>query len=154
VDRARQRHGQLGPMQFQATVVRALIDMQVTDLLDQTVRLLRQERIGSVEDVRRFPGLLVGHGAEARALTGELERFLRERVYEHYRVQRMAVKGSRIVKELFAAFSQTPKLLPDRYGRRIGADRPERTVCDYIAGMTDRYAQDEYLRLFQPYTVV
>jgi dGTPase len=154
VDRARQRHGQLGPMQFQATVVRALIDLQVTDLLDQTVRLLRQERIGSVEDVRRFPGLLVGHGAEARALTGELERFLRERVYEHYRVQRMAVKGSRIVKELFAAFSQTPKLLPDRYGRRIGADRPERTVCDYIAGMTDRYAQDEYLRLFQPYTVV
>jgi dGTPase len=44
--------------------------------------------------------------------------------------------------------------LPDRYGRRIGDDRPQRTVCDYLAGMTDRYAQDEYLRLFQPYTIV
>jgi dGTPase len=87
-------------------------------------------------------------------MKGELERFLHERVYQHYRVQRMGQKGSRIVKELFAAFCRTAKLLPDRYSRRIGDERPERTVCDYIAGMTDRYAQDEYLRLFQPYTVV
>jgi dGTPase len=151
---ARGRHGVLGPMQLQPTVVRALIDWQVTDLLEHTRRRLRQERIGSVEDVRRFPGLLVGLSADVCALTGELERFLRERVYEHYRVQRMALKGSRIVKELFMAFCKAPKLLPDRYHRRIQDGRPERTVCDYIAGMTDRYAQDEYLRLFQPYAVV
>jgi dGTPase len=154
VDRARQRHGELDPMQFQPTVVRALIDGQVTDLLDNTFHRLRQERIGSVEDVRRFPGLLVGLGPEARGPTAELERFLRQRVYEHYRVQRMAVKGSRIVQELFAAFTREPKLLPDRYRRRAGEGLPQRTVCDYIAGMTDRYAQDEYLRLFQPYSVV
>jgi dGTPase len=58
------------------------------------------------------------------------------------------------VQELFAAFCQTPRLLPERYSRRIRGARPERTVCDYVAGMTDRYAQDEYLRLFQPYAVV
>jgi dGTPase len=154
VDKTRQRHGQIGPRQFQPTVVRALIDFQVTDLLENTSKRLRLERIGSVDDVRRSPGLLVGLSAEVCELKGELERFLHERVYQHYRVQRMGAKGSRIVKELFAAFCQTTKLLPDRYSQRIGDDRPERTVCDYIAGMTDRYAQDEYLRLFQPYTIV
>jgi dGTPase len=154
VGKTRQRHGAIGPRQFQPTVVRALIDLQVTDLLEHTCQRLRHERIGEVEEVRRFPGLLVGLSAEVCELKGELERFLHERVYQHYRVQRMGAKGSRIVKELFTVFCQTPKLLPDRYSRRIGDDRPERTVCDYIAGMTDRYAQDEYQRLFQPYTVV
>jgi dGTPase len=89
-----------------------------------------------------------------RALKAELEAFLRRRVYNHYRVQRMAVKGGRIVRQLFDEFCRVPRLLPERYSRRIGGGRPERTVGDYIAGMTDRYAQDEYLRLFQPYTVV
>jgi dGTPase len=154
VDKARLRHGVIGAEQFQPTVVRSIIDLQVSDLLEQTRQRLRQERIGRVEDVRRFPGLLVGLGTEISEMKTELERFLRERVYQHYRVQRMGQKGSRIVKELFTAFCQTPRLLPDRYSRRIGDQRPERTVCDYVAGMTDRYAQDEYLRLFQPYTVV
>ncbi len=154
VDLAQQRHGTLGPLQFQPTVVRTIIDWQVSDLLEHTRQRLRQERIGSVQDVRDFPGLLVGLSAELCELQRELEQFLHERVYEHYRVQRMAVKGSRLLLELFAAFTATPKLLPDRYSQRIRDDRPQRTVCDYLAGMTDRYAQDEYLRLFQPYTIV
>jgi dGTPase len=66
----------------------------------------------------------------------------------------MAVKGDRIVRQLFAEFCRAPRLLPERYRRRVGDDRPERTVCDYVAGMTDRYAQDEFLRLFQPYSLV
>jgi dGTPase len=154
VDKARQRHGVIGAEQFQSTVVRAVIDLQVSELLEQTRLRLRQEHVGRVEDVRRFPGLLVGLGTEVSAMKAELEHFLHERVYQHYRVQRMGQKGSRIVKELFAVFCHTPRLLPDRYSRRIGEQRPERTVCDFLAGMTDRYAQDEYLRLFQPYTVV
>jgi dGTPase len=154
LERVRQRHGQLGPEQFQPTVVRGLIELQVSDLLDHTRQHLRERRIHNVEDVRRCPELLVGPGPEVAKLKEELERFLHQRVYQHYRVQRMAMKGRRIVQELFAAFCQTPRLLPERYSRRIGDARPERTVCDYVAGMTDRYAQDEYLRLFQPYAVV
>jgi dGTPase len=106
-----------------------------------------------VEDVRRAPGPLVGFGPEVKALKEELEAFLRQRVYQHYRVQRMAEKGARLVAELFAEFCRRPQLLPDRYRRRIRGS-PERVVCDYVAGMTDRYAQDEHLRLFQPYTPV
>jgi dGTPase len=150
----RQRHGELGPEQFQPTVIRAVINGLVTDLLEQTRQRLRQERIRTVADVRGFPGPLVGPGAEMRAMKQELEEFLRRRVYLHHRVQRMAAKGARVVGALFREFCRAPQLLPERYSRRIRDDRPERTVCDYVAGMTDRYAQDEYLKLFQPYTPV
>ncbi len=150
----RKRYGELGPEQFQPTVVRALIDLQAGDLLDHTLARLRQERIGSVEDVRAHPGELVGPGPEMLVLKAELEAFLRQRVYRHHRVQRMAVKGSRIVRALFDEFCREPGLLQERYRRRIQGDQPARVVCDYVAGMTDRYAQDEYLRLFQPYEPV
>jgi dGTPase len=133
--------------------VRALIDWQVGDLLEHTRRRLRAARVRSVDDVRHAPGPLVGFGPEVEGLKAELEEFLHRRVYRHYRVQRMAVKGGRILEELFAEFCQRPQLLPERYSRRIQGG-PERVVCDYVAGMTDRYAQDEYLRLFQPYTAV
>ncbi len=154
LEEVRRKHGELAPEQFQPTVIRALINGLVGDLLENTRERLRQERIRTVADVRGFPGPLVEPGAPMRALKQELEEFLRRRVYRHYRVQRMAVKGARIVRALFAEFCRAPQLLPERYSRRIRDDRPERTVCDYVAGMTDRYAQDEYLKLFQPYTPV
>ena len=135
-------------------MVRHFIDWQVRDLLDHTLGRLRQDRIGSVEEVRAAPAVLVEPGPDMRAMKAELEEFLRRRVYNHYRVQRMAVKGSRIIRQLFEEFCRAPRLLPERYSRRVGDDRPQRTVCDYVAGMTDRYAQDEFLRLFQPYTIV
>jgi len=142
------------PESFQPTVVRMLIAWQVGDLLEQTRQRLRQESIATVEDVRRFPEPLVGPSPEVRRLKAELEEFLHRRVYSHYRVQRMAVKGARIVRMLFDEFRRAPQLLPPRYARRIDGNPPERVVCDYVAGMTDRYAQDEYLRLFHPYSIV
>ncbi len=154
VERVRQQHRAIGPLQFQPTVVRALIDWQVGDLLEHTRQLLRQHRITTVEEVRKAPNVLVAPGPEVRKLKLELEAFLHERVYRHYRVQRMAAKGDRMLRALFAEFCRAPDLLPERYARRTRTDSVERTVCDYLAGMTDRYAQDEYLRLFQPYTGV
>jgi dGTPase len=154
LEQVRRDHGELAPEQFQPTMVRHFIDWQVRDLLEHTLRRLREERIRRVEDVRTAPDVLVGFNPDMRALKANLEEFLRKRVYNHYRVQRMAVKGDRIVRQLFAEFCRSPRLLPERYGRRVGDKRPERTVCDYVAGMTDRYAQDEFLRLFQPYTTV
>ncbi len=150
----RRRHGDLAPEQFQPTMVRYLIDWLVRDLLEHTLQRLRQERIRGIADVRGAASLLVEPSPALRALKAELEEFLRRRVYNHYRVQRMAVKGGRIIRQLFDEFCRAPQLLPERYGRRIGEQPPQRTVCDYLAGMTDRYAQDEFLRLFQPYTIV
>jgi dGTPase len=154
VEAVRGRHGKLAPEQFQPTVVRALIDRQVTDLVQHTVAHFRQHDIRSVECVRRSPGNLVGFGPEVTKQKTELEEFLRKRVYHHYRVQRMAAKGDRIVLALFNEFCRTPQLLPERYQRRVEAAGLARTVCDYVAGMTDRFAQDEYLKLFQPYAPI
>ena len=67
---------------------------------------------------------------------------------------RMATKGQRMLKTLFAEYVRAPEQLPERYASRAVPGQIERTVCDYLAGMTDRYAQDEYLRLFQPYSNV
>jgi dGTPase len=151
LERARAHHRSLGHEQIQPTVVRALIDWQVSDLLEQTRERLRREPIKSVADVRNAGDILVGPGETVRALKVGLEEFLHQRVYRNSRVMRMACKGQRFLRELFEAFCRMPEQLPERYARRARSGPVERTVCDYLAGMTDRYAQDEYLRLFQPY---
>jgi dGTPase len=157
VERIRQGHPRLAQadgaaLQFQPTAVRALIDWQVSDLLEQTRGNLKRYGIGSLEDVRSAPATLVGPGAEVRALKVDLEDFLHERVYRHYRVMRMAHKARRILKALFEELCAHPDQLPERYQARTENNSVARVVCDFLAGMTDRYAQDEYLRLFQPYT--
>jgi dGTPase len=154
VERVRQQHREIGPLQFQSTVVRALIDWQVGDLLEHTRQRLRRHRVRGVADVRAAPEVLVAPGPEVRRLKAGLEEFLHRRVYRHHRVVRMASKGKRIIQMLFAEYSRTPEQLQERYQRRAASAGLERTVCDYLAGMTDRYAQDEFLRLFHPYTVV
>jgi dGTPase len=154
VQRVRQQHQRIRPEQFQPTVVRALIDWQVSDLLEHTRQRLRRERVRTVDDVRRASEVLVQPGPEVRALKTELEVFLHQRVYRHCRVMRMAAKGRRFLQALFNEYCRAPAQLPERYARRALDGQLERTVCDYLAGMTDRYAQDEYLRLFQPYTDV
>jgi dGTPase len=153
-ERVRRNYPAVGPLQFQPAVVRALIDWQVGDLLEHTRERLREDGIGTLQDVRAAARPLVCPGPQVRHLKAELEKFLHERVYRHYRVMRMAVKGQRLLQELFAEFCRLPRLLPERYRQRTDREPAERVVCDYLAGMTDRYAQDEYLRLFQPYTPV
>lgn len=153
-EQVERRHGQLPPEQFQTTVVRALIDWQVCDLLDHTLQRIAAAGIRSVDDVRQAAGVLVGPGPVVRELKSALEDFLRRQVYRHYRVMRMAEKGSRYLHALFAEYCRSLEQLPRRYLLRARQGHPETTVCDYLAGMTDRYAQDEYLRLFHPYTNV
>ncbi len=154
IERVNQQHRNIGPLQFQPTIVRALIDWQVSDLLEHTQKRVAEQGIASLEQVRRGHALLAGPGPEVQALKSELERFLKEKVYQHYRVQRMAAKGRRLLTQLFVAFCDSTRLLPERYQRRASDSGRERTVCDYLAGMTDRYAQDEFLRLFHPYVSV
>jgi dGTPase len=131
-------------------VVRALIDWQAGDLLTHSRERLKAEDIRSVEDVRKCPGVIVDASPEVRRLKAELERFLHQNVYRQHRVMRMAVKGQRLITALFNEFCRVPCLLPERYSQRLAHESRERVVCDYLAGMTDRFARDEYLRLFQP----
>ncbi len=145
-------HPSLPALQLQPTAVRALIDWQVSDLLNQTRANLRERGIRSLDDVRSAECLMVVPGKEVQALKGGLEVFLNARVYRHHRVMRMARKGQRILNELFDELCGHPDQLPERYQARTAQAPVARVVGDYLAGMTDRYAQDEYLRLFHPYT--
>ncbi len=154
LERVRQRHRDVGPEQLRPTVLRMLMDWQVTDLLESTLANLRQHRIRSLDDVRTASESLVGQSDEVARLKSGLEEFLHRRVYQHHRVQRMAVKGGRLLGEMFGEFCRSPQLLPARYARRAFGGETPRTVCDYLAGMTDRFAQEEHLRLFHPFTSV
>jgi dGTPase len=151
-------------------VVRELLAWQVTDLLEETARRVGAANVRSVDDVRAATAPLVGFSPEVRRLKAGLERFLRERVYRHHRVLRMTATGTRVLQALFAEYVRTPELLPEKHLRRwtgadarIGPPPPgwvtahrqpvpglERVVGDYLAGMTDRFAQQEYRRLFLP----
>jgi dGTPase len=157
VERIRREHPRLAQadaaaLQFQPTAVRALIDWQVADLLEQTTANLRRQRIACLEDVRNASQRVVAPGEEVRVLKAGLEEFLHQRVYRHHRVMRMAHKGRRILQALFDELHAHPDELPERYQARVKTYSLPRVVCDFLAGMTDHYAQDEYLRLFQPYT--
>lgn len=150
LERVRSRSQKLTPLNLQPTVVRALIDWQVTDLIAVTRANLDRAGIASVADVRAAPESLVAMGPETTRLRNALQAFLRERVYRHPRVHRMVRKGQRMLRAMFDELCTHPEQLPERYMRRAEQTSLPRTVCDYLAGMTDRFAQLEYMRLFQP----
>lgn len=127
--------------------VRRMINDQVQDLIEQTVKNVKALKPEAVDDVRAAPPL-VSFGERMESQNRELKGFLRKHLYRHYRVMRMSAKASRTIKDLFAAFSSDPRLLPPQY---CAIDQPEnqpRLVADYIAGMTDRYAIREHKRLY------
>jgi dGTPase len=131
------------------TIIR-LINLQVTDLIENVNKTLREKNIQTLEDVRKAPALLISFGDEVGDKNRELKSYLNNRMYNHYRVHRMKNKGKRILEALFYAYQQDPNILPIRHRDRMKLEGKERIICDYIAGMTDRYAIDEYGKLFDP----
>jgi dGTPase len=130
--------------------VRAIINSLVLALCEETLTRLRSARIDSVDMVRQNPKRLVGYSPVMEKRNHELKLFLLENLYRHYRIVRMAEKARRIIRDLFQAYMDSPKQMPPSFYTRLDADGPPRVVCDYIAGMTDRYALDEYQKLFDP----
>jgi dGTPase len=126
--------------------VRRMINTLVVDLVAQTRANLAEHRPADIDALRRCPPL----AAFSPAIREEhlaLKRFLFQNLYRHYKVVRMSEKARRLIRALFDAFIEQPKLLPPEFQGRAEADLP-RAVCDYIAGMTDRYAILEHRRIF------
>jgi dGTPase len=130
--------------------IRRIINLLATDLIRTTEENLEAARIGSLEDVRAADRRLVGFSPEVAGKQLALKRYLFENLYRHYRVNRMAQKAKRTVTELFRAYLETPQQLPPHFQQRIPEEGVHRVTCDYIAGMTDRFALDEYRKLFDP----
>jgi len=125
--------------------VRGMIDALVTDLLAESGRRIAAAGVQTLADVRAAPPLIAFSAAMA-AENAALKRFLLEHLYRHERVKAMTDRARQVVAELFAAYSASPELLPAPYQPLAAADLA-RTVADYIAGMTDRYALKEHRRL-------
>lgn len=128
-----------------------LLDHLLTAAVEETAQRLSAADVRSSDDVRQCPDRLVGLPAGVEADLVGLERFLAVNVYKHHRLIRMDDKAGRFLGRLFDAYVAEPRLMPPRFASRTDAFGNHRVACDYLAGMTDRFCQDEYKRLFEPF---
>jgi len=136
--------------------IRRMVGIQVTDTLEATQRTLEEANVKSLTDLRGLAHNVTGYSDAVNGYNQELKAFLYKNFYRHYRVVRMASKAERLLRELFSAYVSEPLQLPPDVQQRI-EEQPiglHLAVCDYLAGMTDRYAIQEHLRLFDPGTRV
>ncbi len=130
--------------------VRQLIGIWINDLVDETRRRVKRLQPASAAEVRALGEPLVGFSDELSDKQRALRAFLFERMYKHYKVNRMRSKAKRILAELFEGFTAEPQTLPSPWRQdatQADTFRRARIVCDYIAGMTDGYAIEEHGRL-------
>ena len=133
-------------------LIRRLIGMEVSDLLDATVGRLQPLNLVSVQQLQRLDSNVVGFSDDFRRMNQQLKSFLYQNMYQHHRVVRMQTKAERILADLFKAYIDNPEVLPSEVQERAREGELHRTICDYIAGMTDRFAQEEHSKLFDPLT--
>jgi len=130
--------------------VRELLGHLINDTIEHTHNVLLNRAIHSLEDVRQAGQKLVSPSSDVSAKVVDLKRFLYKNLYYHYRQIRMTKKAERVLEQLFHAYIDAPTMLPFRVQHDADARGLVRAVTDYLAGMTDRYASDEYRRLFDP----
>ncbi len=158
-DEVQRRYPDLSKRRRIHEIIRRMINRMVVDLVENSQRHLFDAGVSSPDQVRNAKVNLIAYSEELREQMLELKRFLRKRLYDHYRVRRMSLKSANIIRQLFDAFMNDVRLLPPQYQEKIGTVAVEgmgpevgqaRTIADYIAGMTDRYAIAEHARLFAP----
>ncbi|MEZ4818775.1 MAG: deoxyguanosinetriphosphate triphosphohydrolase, partial [Bdellovibrionota bacterium] len=130
--------------------ISALISILVEDLLATTTDNIQQQGIATLQDIRQNGKPIASYSESVTQKNRELKSFLRENLYDHYRVSRMEVKARRIIRDLFKTYLNRPQQLPKKFLDRHQGEEIPRIICDYIAGMTDRYATEEHLKLFDP----
>jgi dGTPase len=127
--------------------LKRLMDALVTDLIDTTEQRLRKAGVRSVDNVRRHPSRLVGLGPRVGRESRRLKAFLHQNLYSHENINAERRKIVRYVEELFGFFAKHPRRLPLSYFAKTEHEPTHRVVCDYIAGMTDNYVQEQHRRL-------
>lgn len=131
-------------------IIRRLIGIEVSDMIESTDQRIKESGCRNVDELQRLTYNVAGFSEEIHRRNRQLKDFLYANLYRHPRVIRMAVKAERTITELFKAYLSEPSILPRHIQGHIEERGLEQTVCDYIAGMTDRFAVEEYDRLFNP----
>ncbi|MBI4395233.1 MAG: deoxyguanosinetriphosphate triphosphohydrolase [Candidatus Omnitrophica bacterium] len=133
------------------TAIRLIINRMANDLIYQTMKNIKKYRIQKPSDLVKPRMKIVGFSRDLEKKVDEIKDFLMRHLYLHHRVVRMTEKGKRFIHELFRLYVARPEQLPPHVRQRTKMDGLYRSVCDYIAGMTDRFALDEYNKLFSPF---
>ncbi len=151
------RYKELNGRQLVYEIIRRMINRQVVDLVETSELALKTHAPADIDAVRQHETTLINFSEDMQAANLQLKQFLRQELYQHYRVHRMSAKAGRIIQSLFSAFMDDPRLLKPEHQQTIknaereaGEHGRARTVADYVAGMTDRYAISEYQRIFDP----
>ena len=138
-------------------IVKELIDMQVKDLLTTSDQKIKEAHFQSSADVKRCKKTMIGFSPKMETERNRLQEMLNTKLYHHYRVERMTAKARRIIYDLFNVYKEKPTQLPysiyernKKYKKSVEYE----IICNYIAGMTDRFALDEHKKLFNPYEKV
>ena len=147
---AQKRFPTANPRQQRSVALRRMIDRLVSDLIETSTERIRESGVASVDDVRAHPQPLMLLSETIADGNLVLKRYLRENLYRHRRIERMKDKSRRMLRALFARYLENDLLLPPETRRACEREGARRAVADYIAGMTDRYASDEFRRLFDP----
>lgn len=128
-------------------IIRDIIDVEVQDVVASSARAIAEAGVASADDVRTCSSRLICYSREVAKRNAELRKFLYQNVYYHPRVAEVNERACEMLRKVFEAYVNSPEKLGDSAARRIEAEGLHRTVCDYIAGMTDRYLMEEYDRL-------
>jgi len=131
-------------------MIRRLIGLEVSDLVHTTHQRTLDSSIKSVQELQSLQYNIMQFSEDMSRRNRQLKDFLYRHLYRHNRVVRMAVKAERIITDLFLAYIQEPTMLPIHIQEKTHEYGRERTICDYIAGMTDRFAIEEHQKLFDP----
>ncbi|MBU1007280.1 MAG: deoxyguanosinetriphosphate triphosphohydrolase [Candidatus Omnitrophica bacterium] len=132
-------------------VIRSLIDKQIKDLVEVSEKNIKDAGIKNLANVKKHPERLISFSADMQRKRMGFRAFLGENLYKNFRVIRMSNKARRFITELFNVYIEKPEQLMPIDREKIKNNDLRRVVCDYIAGMTDRCALDEYKKLFDPY---
>lgn len=145
--------GQRFTEQIRHRLIRRMLGIEIDDVIQATGAGLARYDLPSAEALQRLPRNVVTHSESLAELNQQLKTFLYTKLYRHHRVVRMAVKAERVVGQLFDTYLKEPEQLPPTVITAANGRGLHRAICDYIAGMTDRFALEEWQRLYDPFTL-
>jgi dGTPase len=128
-------------------IIRDIIDNEVHDLVATSAKSIGESGVQSADDARRHPARLIRYSDELAEANRALRTFLYQNVYYHPRVSEVNRRACEMLRRVFEAYVLDPDRLGDGATRRVEKEGLHRTVCDYVAGMTDRYLVEEYQRI-------
>ena len=149
-EEVREHFPKLKGREFRAYVIRCIIDRQAADVIATSSALIERAKVASADEVRQHAKPLIAYSRPLLKANQQLRRFLYKNLYYHPRVAGANDRACEMLRDVFEAYLKQPNLLGNATSRRIKKDGLHRTVCDYLAGMTDRYLLDEHARLFTP----